>query len=65
MDAVLKAMEQKMILDALDATGGNMAAAARQLGLTERMMGLRVHRHGIDLRQFRRLIQPSSLQEKP
>jgi len=30
-----------------------MAKAARQLGLTERIMGLRMKKHGIDGRRFR------------
>jgi transcriptional regulator with GAF, ATPase, and Fis domain len=31
-----------------------MAEAARRLGLTERQMGLRVKRYGIDFKRFRR-----------
>jgi transcriptional regulator with GAF, ATPase, and Fis domain len=53
MEALLQAIEHDMISDALSTHHGNMAAAARQLGLTERMMGLRVHKYGIDLRQFK------------
>jgi transcriptional regulator with GAF, ATPase, and Fis domain len=30
-----------------------MAKAARTLGLTERLIGLRVKKHGIDFRRFR------------
>ena len=55
MEAVLNAVEREMISDALTTSHGNMAAAARQLGLTDRMMGLRVCKHGIDLGQFKRL----------
>ena len=32
---------------------GNMAKAARKLGITERMVGLRVAKYGIDLGQFK------------
>jgi transcriptional regulator with GAF, ATPase, and Fis domain len=53
MEALLHAIEHDMISDALTTYHGNMAAAARQLGLTERMMGLRVHKYAIDLRQFK------------
>jgi transcriptional regulator with GAF, ATPase, and Fis domain len=53
MEALLNAIEHDMISDALSTHHGNMAAAARQLGLTERMMGLRVHKYGIDLQQFK------------
>jgi len=55
MEAALNAVEREMILDALTTSHGNMAAAARQLGLTDRTMGLRVCKHGIDLGQFKRL----------
>ena len=44
----LAAMEREMIGDALKRFRGNMAAAARSLGLTERVMGLRVAKFGID-----------------
>jgi Nif-specific regulatory protein len=32
---------------------GNMAAAARSLGISERQMGLRVHHYGINWRVYR------------
>jgi Nif-specific regulatory protein len=43
-----------MIVAELKASDGNMAAAARRLGLTERQIGLRVQRFGIDFKRFRR-----------
>ncbi|MCK4515961.1 MAG: sigma-54-dependent Fis family transcriptional regulator, partial [Spirochaetaceae bacterium] len=43
-------LERELILDALKSTRGNMAKAARLLGITERIMGLRVKKHGIDPR---------------
>lgn len=49
----LAAFERELILDALKANRGNRAAAARELGLTERIMGLRVQKYGIDARRFR------------
>jgi Nif-specific regulatory protein len=51
---MLHSLEQEMITDALQAHHGKMAAAARTLGLTERIMGLRVHKHGIDPERFKR-----------
>ena len=42
-----------MIIEALKSTRGIMAKAARQLGLTERTIGLRVKAHAIDPRRFR------------
>ena len=49
----LGSMEKNLILDALKAARGNKAKAARTLGITERIMGLRVRKYGIDPRRFR------------
>jgi len=49
----LDAVEREMIVEALKSHRGFMAKAARQLGLTERIMGLRMKKHGIDGRRFR------------
>jgi len=46
-------LERELLLDALKSSRGNMAKAARELGITERVMGLRVKKHGIDCRRFR------------
>jgi Nif-specific regulatory protein len=54
LKTMLHALEQELITDALQAHHGNMAAAARALGLTERIMGLRVHKHGLDPERFKR-----------
>lgn len=49
----LASVEKEMILDALKSSRGNMAKAARTLGITERIMGLRVKKYGIDPLRFR------------
>lgn len=54
LEATLDAIERDMLDDALKLARGNMAEAARQLGLTERKMGLRVKRHDLDPRRHRR-----------
>ena len=54
LEATLDAIERDMLDDALKLAKGNMAEAARQLGLTERKMGLRVKRHALDPRKHRR-----------
>jgi len=54
LDAAVSALEYEMIVAELKGCDGNMAAAARKLGLTERQMGLRVKRLGIDFKRFRR-----------
>jgi Nif-specific regulatory protein len=54
LDGAVSALEYEMIVAELKGCDGNMAAAARKLGLTERQMGLRVKRLGIDSKRFRR-----------
>jgi len=46
-------MEREIIIDELKRSRGNMAKAARALGITERIMGLRVSKFGIDPSLFR------------
>ncbi|SIQ07057.1 DNA-binding protein Fis [Alkalispirochaeta americana] len=46
-------LERELLMDALKSTKGNMAKAARILDITERIMGLRVKKHGIDPRNYR------------
>lgn len=53
LPTTLARIEREMILAALEATGGNKAGAARALGISERLMGLRVKKHAIDPRKFR------------
>jgi Nif-specific regulatory protein len=52
LPAALRALEREMIVDALKSSSGNMAQAARTLGISERLIGLRVKSFGIDLRRF-------------
>jgi len=54
LDTAVAALEYELIVAELKSCDGNMAAAARKLGLTERQMGLRVKRLGIDFKRFRR-----------
>ncbi|MCL5270505.1 MAG: nif-specific transcriptional activator NifA [bacterium] len=55
LQATLDGVERELLLDALKSARGNKAKAARALGITERLMGLRVRRHGINPRRFRSL----------
>ncbi len=48
LNAQLEALERELLIDALKAHRGNRAAAARELGITERVMGLRVKKYGLD-----------------
>lgn len=53
LDAALARLEKELIIEALKLSGGNMASAARRLGITERQIGLRVHHYGIPWRLYR------------
>jgi Nif-specific regulatory protein len=46
-------MERGIIVEELKRSRGSMAKAARALGMTERMMGLRVARYGIEPSRFK------------
>ncbi len=53
LSSALEALERDMIVDALKTNRGNMAAAARDLGLTERVRGLRVKQYDLSPRRFK------------
>jgi len=53
LESAVSALEHEMIVSSLKETGGNMAAAARQLGVSERIMGLRVKRYGVETERFK------------
>ena len=53
LQATLDNVEREMIIEALKSTRGNMAKAAQVLGMTERLMGLRVKKHAIEPRRYR------------
>jgi Nif-specific regulatory protein len=56
LEAALSRMEKELIVEALKLSNGNMAAAARRLGISERKMGLRVHHYGINWRFYKATI---------
>jgi Nif-specific regulatory protein len=53
LEAALERLERELILEAMKSSRGNMAVAAGALGITERIMGLRVRKYGISARRFR------------
>ncbi len=56
LEAALSRLEKELIVEALKISSGNMASAARRLGITERQIGLRVHHYGINWRLYRATI---------
>jgi Nif-specific regulatory protein len=53
LEYTLSNVERDMLMDTLKLYRGNKAKAARALGITERIMGLRVKKFGIDPKRFR------------
>ncbi len=53
LDQAMARVEREMLVEALKNARGNKARAARDLGITERVMGLRVEKHGIEPKQYR------------
>jgi len=51
--AAVESYEKDLILDALKSTRGNRAKAARMLDTTERILGYKVAKYGVDARRFR------------
>jgi len=51
----VESLERRMIIAALISAKGRMNSAAESLGISIRIMGLRVRKYGIDLRAYRRL----------
>lgn len=52
LKSMVEAFERDLILDALKSTRGNMAAAARTLGITQRIIGYKVHSLEIDPKKY-------------
>ena len=52
--SAIAAFERDLIIDTLKSTSGNIAAAARQLESTERILGYKIKKYGIDTMRFRK-----------
>jgi Nif-specific regulatory protein len=53
LEAKVQAVETEMIIEALKNSNGHMGDAAKELGLTRRMLGVRMERYGISYKSFR------------
>ena len=53
LDAAVEAFERDLIQDALKSSSGNVAKAARTLESTERIIGYKIKKFGIDVARFR------------
>ena len=54
LSSAVEAFERGMIQDTLKSTGGNVAKAAKTLDSTERILGYKIKKYGIDTLRFRR-----------
>ena len=54
LESALARLERQLIIAALEAENGNMSKASFRLGITERIMGLRVKAYDLDYRAFRK-----------
>ena len=53
LENTLAKVERELLVDALRSTNGNITRAARQLGITERMMGIRVRKYQMNADSFK------------
>jgi Nif-specific regulatory protein len=53
LEAKVEAVEYEMIAEALKSHKGNTTEAAKELGLTRRILGLRMAKYGISYKHFR------------
>jgi len=53
LEVTMANVERELIIEALKRTRGNMAKAAESLGITERIMGLRVKKYDINYKRYR------------
>jgi Nif-specific regulatory protein len=52
LDEALESVERELLIEALKSSRGNMAKAARLINISERRMGLRIQKYGIDPKRF-------------
>jgi Nif-specific regulatory protein len=57
LEAVLDKVEKQMLHDTLISSKGNMVKAAETLGITERMMGIRIKKYEIDPKRYKKAVQ--------
>jgi len=54
LDSAVAAFERDLIQDALKSNKGNIAKTARTLGSTQRILGYKIKKYGIDTMRFRK-----------
>jgi Nif-specific regulatory protein len=54
LSSAVEAQERSLIIDTLEATGGNQTKAAKMLGTTKRIIQYKINKLGIDPKFFRK-----------
>jgi Nif-specific regulatory protein len=60
LESAVESFERDLIIDALKTARGNRANAARLLDTTERIIGYKVRKYGIDCARFKAEPRPRS-----
>ncbi|MDR1672042.1 MAG: hypothetical protein LBS09_01055 [Bacteroidales bacterium] len=55
LHSVLERVEKQMLIDALISNRGNISKAAKQLGITERIIGLRIDKYHLKPQDYKSL----------
>ncbi len=53
LDLVLEKIEKQILIDALTGSKGNIFKSAKDLGISNRKMGLRIEKYGIDVNKYK------------
>ena len=53
LQAIVEKVEKQLIIDSLTSTKGNVFKSAKELGITNRKLGLRIEKYEIDARRYK------------
>jgi len=59
--SLVSAYERDLIRDSLKSTRGNVAAAARLLGSTQRILGYKIRLHQVESKKYKTKMYPTSM----
>ena len=54
LETIVDKVEKQLIIDSLTSNKGNVLQSAKELGLTNRKLGLRIEKHNIDVGKYKR-----------
>ena len=60
LNSILERVEKQLIIDTLIAARGSIVKASSQLGVTERIMGLRINKYNIQIQDYKNLTDEAS-----